>query len=233
MKENLKYPLIQHFLGIEIKTKAGTFDAETFTIMDVDENYDDGYAFTYILPYSHDKALIEYTIFSKNVSKKKFYKTKIRDYLKEKYNFEKKDYKILRKEFGAIPMDDRPFQPTLHPNVYNIGSTGGFTKPSTGYTFLKVQNFSKHLAHQIINESTFSIDNPSKPRYRYYDKLLLHVLSTSTLESRKIFMHLFKNNSIDKIFDFLNEDTSFIKDVNIMSSVPYWPFLKAMAKNLN
>ena len=96
-----------------------------------------------------------------------------------------------------------------------------------------MQNFSIHLAQQIINESTFAIDNPSKPRYRYYDKLLLHVLSTSTLESRKIFMHLFKNNSIDKIFDFLNEDTSFIKDVNIMSSVPYWPFLKAMAKNLN
>ena len=31
-------------------------------------------------------------------------------------------------------------------------------------------------------------------------------------------MHLFKNNSIDKIFDFKLEDTSFIKDVNIMSS---------------
>ena len=92
-KENLKYPLVQHFLGIEIKTKAGTFDAETFTIMDVDENNDDGYAFTYTLPYSHDKALIEYTVFSKHVSKKKFYKTKIRDYLKEKYNFENMLYK--------------------------------------------------------------------------------------------------------------------------------------------
>ena len=231
-KENLKYPLVQHFLGIEIETKAGTFDAETFTIMDVDENNDDGYAFTYTLPYSHDKALIEYTVFSKQLSKKKFYKTKIRDYLKEKYNFEKKDYNIVRKEFGAIPMDDRPFQPTLHPNVYNIGSTGGFTKPSTGYTFFRVQNFSKQLAHQIVNESSFTIENPSKPKYRYYDKLLLHVLSNSTSDSRRIFMHLFKNNSIDKIFDFLNEDTSFIKDVNIMSSVPYWPFLKAMAKNL-
>ena len=67
------------------------------SIMDVDENNDDGYAFTYTLPYSHDKALIEYTVFSKHVSKKKFYKSKIRDYLKEKYNFEKKDYNIVRR----------------------------------------------------------------------------------------------------------------------------------------
>ncbi len=231
-KKNLKYPLIQHFYGIEIKARAGTFDAETFTIMDVDETYEDGFAFMYVLPYSHDTALIEYTIFSENVLKKKFYRTKIKEYLLDKFGFNKGDYSLQRKEFGKIPMDDRIYSPTLHPNVYNIGSIGGFSKPSTGYTFLRVQQFSEQLAQEIINDQPMRFDNPSKARYRYYDKLLLHVLSTSTQDSRRVFMHLFKNNQIDRIFDFLNEDTSFADDLKIMSSVPYIPFFKAISKNL-
>lgn len=231
-KKNLKYPLIQHFYGIEIKTEPGTFDAETFTIMDVDESYDEGYAFMYVLPYSHDTALIEYTIFSEKVLKKKFYRSKIKEYLFDKFGFKKNDYEIIRKEFGKIPMDDRSYTPTLHPNVYNIGSIGGFSKPSTGYTFLRVQEFSKKLAFELMNGSDLNFKDPSKAKYRYYDKLLLHVLSTSTHDSRRVFMHLFKNNKIDRIFDFLNEDTTIIDDLKIMSSVPYPPFFKAIANNL-
>ncbi len=231
-KKNLKYPLIQHFYGIEIETEGGTFDPETFTIMDVDETFDEGYAFMYVLPYTHNKALIEYTIFSENVLKKKYYRSKINEYIKDKYGFEKGDYDVTRKEFGRIPMDDREHTPTLHPNVYNIGSIGGFSKPSTGYTFTRVQNYSKKLAHALINDNEIPQEAPSSKKYRFYDILLLDVLSESASDSRKVFRDLFKNNHIDKIFDFLNEDTSLLSDIKIMSSVPYTPFLKAIAHNL-
>ena len=231
-KKNLKYPLIQHFYGIEIKTEDSTFDPETFTIMDVDEFYEDGYAFMYVLPYTHNTALIEYTIFSEKIEKKKFYRAKIKEYLSQKFGYKKGDYKVTRKEFGKIPMDDRAFIPTLHPNVYNIGSIGGFSKPSTGYTFLRVQQFSKELAKTLVQNEPIRLEDPSKMKYRYYDKLLLHILANSTQDSRQVFMHLFKNNSIDNIFDFLNEDTTLIDDLKIMSSVPYMPFFKAIASNL-
>lgn len=231
-KRNLKYPLIQHFYGIEIKTKAGAFDPETFTIMDVDEYYDDGFAFMYVLPYSDDLALVEYTIFSDTPLKKKFYKAKIKEYLHNKFGFDREDYTIIRREFGKIPMDDRVYEPNLHPNVYNIGLVGGFSKPSTGYTFLRTQKFSEKIVSKIINNQKLEFTDPSKAKYRYYDKLLLHVLCNSTTDSRRIFMHLFKKNKIDHIFNFLNEETSILEDVKIMSSVPYLPFLKALAKNI-
>lgn len=231
-KENLKYPLVQHFLGMEIRGAAGTFDSETFVIMDVDEFYEDGFAFMYVLPYSHDTALIEYTIFSEKALKKKFYRKKIKEYIFDIYGLDKGDYEILRKEFGKIPMDDRAFEPILDSNVYNIGTIGGFSKPSTGYTFTRVQKYSSKLAHAIINNNPLPLDAPSKVRYRYYDLLLLHILSNSVPESRRVFMNLFKNNSIDKIFDFLNEEATIIDDLKIMASVPYTPFLKAIAKNI-
>lgn len=231
-KKNLKYPLFQHFYGMEIKTEAATFDPATFTIMDVDEYFDDGYAFIYVLPYTHNTALVEYTVFSEQVLKKEFYRNKIREYIFKKYGFEKDDYKVTRKEFGKIPMDDRIQTPMLHPNVYNIGTIGGFSKASTGYTFSRVQQFSSALANRLIKKEALEITTLSNAKYRYYDKLLLHILSTSAPESRQVFMQLFKNNSIDKIFDFLNEETTFRDDLKIMKSVPYLPFFKAIAKNL-
>lgn len=230
---SLKYPLVQHFLGLEIKSKPGTFDPETFIIMDVDNNFDDGFAFMYVLPYSLDTALIEFTVFSKDVLKKKKYREKITTYISEKYGLQENEYEILREEYGEIPMDDRKFVPSLHSHVYNIGTIAGFSKPSTGYTFTRVQKFSQKLAQSLIQARPIVIESPSKNRYRYYDILLLHILSTSTIESRNVFKHLFKNNSIDQIFNFLNEDGSILDDLRIMNSVPYTPFFKAIANNLH
>lgn len=231
-KKNLTYPLIQHFLGAEIEVEKPIFDSTTFTIMHLDEDFDEGFGFMYVLPYDRHRALFEYTVFSNETMKKKEYRKRIRKFLKMQHNLRKSDYTILRTEKGKIPMDDRPFDPELDTNIFNIGTMGGLTKASTGYTFLRVQEFSKKLADQIVKNEKPNLQPVSPKRYRYYDKLLLHILSTSVTDSHRTFHHLFKNNHIDQVFDFLNEDTNFFQDLKIMASVPSKPFLKAISKNL-
>lgn len=229
----LKYPLIQHFYGIEIETQASLFDPETFTIMDFDESFKEGPAFFYVLPFAHNKALIEYTIFSPNpLKKKQEYKVKLKKYLKTKYNLTKNDYKIIRKEYGEIPMDDRPYAPTYASKILNIGTVGGFAKPSTGYTFSRIQEYSQKLAQSIIDGKEPLFPTRSKAKFRYYDLLFLHVISGSTDVSLKVFRDLYKKHSLDTIFDFLSEETSFFQDLKIMNSMKYGPFLKAIVKNL-
>ncbi|MEQ9310237.1 MAG: lycopene cyclase family protein [Balneolaceae bacterium] len=228
-----KYPLIQHFLGLEIKTNFPVFDPETFTIMDFDEDFEDGLAFIYILPFRQNRALIEYTIFSSSpLKKKKEYRKKIKEYLKSKFDLSREDYEIKRKEYGEIPMEDRSYTPTYAQKIINIGTVGGLTKPSTGYTFTRIQKYSENLANSILQGNEILLPPQSEFRYRYYDLLLLHIISNSTKDSLHIFRDLFKNNSVDKVFDFLSEDTNFTDDLKIMSSVPYTPFLKAISKNL-
>ena len=41
---------------------------------------------------------------------------------------------------------------------------------------------------------------------------------------------MFKNNPIDRIFRFLNEESSLVEDVKLMYSVPSMPFLRALSK---
>ncbi|MCP9290303.1 lycopene cyclase family protein [Gracilimonas sediminicola] len=231
-RSQIKYPLIQHFLGWEIKTYEPAFDPETFTIMDFDNEFEPGVGFMYVLPYTQSKALLEFTVFSEDVLKKKKYKKKIKHYLLHELGLDKDHYEIRRKEYGEIPMEDRPHVPYYDKNIINLGSVGGQTKPSTGYTFTRIQDYTQKLAQNLIQGFEPLPPQQSKLKYRYYDLLLLHILSNSTNDSLRVFRSLFKKNNFDDIFRFLGEDTNLRQDLKIMSSVPYIPFFKAIWKNL-
>ncbi|WP_018127641.1 lycopene cyclase family protein [Balneola vulgaris] len=227
-----KYPLIQHFLGYEIHTEHDVFDPATFTLMDFDNQFDDGVAFMYVLPFDHNRALLEFTVFSEELLEKGVYEDKIEEYMDSKFGLHHTEYKIERVEYGQIPMHDQEYPPTYGKNIINLGMVAGLTKPSTGYTFLKVQEYTKQLADALIAKQKPILPPKSSFRYRFYDLLLLHILSTSTEDSLAVFKDLFKNNSFDKVFSFLSEKTNFVEDLKIMSSVPSLPFLKAITQNL-
>ncbi|WP_138430037.1 lycopene cyclase family protein [Fodinibius saliphilus] len=222
------YPLVQHFLGWEIQCQKAIFDDSILTLMDFDETVDDYLAFMYLLPWSTKTGLIEYTVFSDQLLEKKEYEEKISLYLNNRFGLQPIHYNITRREFGKIPMQDRPFVPWYKPNILNIGTVGGRTKPSTGYTFKRIQQQVKDIVAGLSTDEHPKADPPSQKRYRAYDLWLLHIIHNHPEEARKVFNHLFKNNSIDEIFRFLGEETTIMQDLHIMSSVPYLPFLHAI-----
>lgn len=227
---NIRYPLKQHFLGWEIDTQKPVFDESTCTLMDFDENFSDGVAFMYLLPWSTTSGLFEYTIFSDQLVSQKTYEEKISLYLNNRFNLKPVDYSITRREYGVIPMEDRPVIPWYKPRILNIGTQGGLTKPSTGYTFTRIQNQTDAIVNQLVTKGTPQTSPPSEKRFKAYDLWFLHILHDSPQQAPEIFRHLFNNNSIDEVFRFLNEDSSFLEDLKIMSSVPYRPFLHAIWK---
>ena len=86
----------------------------------------------YVLPTSTTEALLEYTLFSKNLLSKEEYEAEIQKYIE---NLGITEYEIIEKEEGNIPMTCYPFWKHNTKNIVNIGSAGGWTKASTGYTF--------------------------------------------------------------------------------------------------
>lgn len=231
-EDQIKYPLIQHFYGLDIECTRPVFDPETFTMMDFDTSYTPGVAFMYILPWSGTRGLMEYTIFSEQPEPKEFYHQKIKEYLQDSYGLSEAEYTVHRTEYGEIPMEHRPLQSPDNRRIINLGMLGGHTKPSTGYTFMRIQEYTRELAAALIAGLTLPDPNISAKRFRFYDKLLLHILSNSTSDSHRIFRDLFRNNPIDEIFRFLSEDTRIHQDLKIMSSVPPIPFIKAVFHSL-
>ena len=225
-----QHPLIQHFLGWEISASNSIFDHSVFTLMDFDETFDEGIAFIYMLPWTETTALIEYTIFSDTLLDKKRYEEKISLYLNNRFHLQPVDYNIDRKEFGKIPMEDRPHKPWYKPKIINLGTVGGVTKPSTGYTFKRIQKQTDTIVKNLLAGSSLQPQSPSNKRFKAYDLWLLQIIDQHPQDAFHVFNDLFKNNSLDDVFRFLAEETSVQDDLKIMRSVPYIPFLRAIWK---
>jgi lycopene beta-cyclase len=215
--------LWQHFCGVEIETKKDFFDSEIINLMDFDCEQRDSVHFFYTLPYDKNKAIVETTWLSKMKDKsQKDYDLQIKNYIEKNLNI--KDYKVTYKEVGAIPLFFPPISNNL--NKINIGTAGGMTRLSTGYTFLNIQEHSKYIRKNIENITTAKIFEISK-KYRFLDKIFLKVLKKHPQKMPDIFFKMF-NGSPNTVIKFLSNKSNFLEDLSIILKMPKWIFIKAL-----
>lgn len=224
-----EYPvLLQHFTGWFIETKKNHFDDSVATFMDFTVDQKMNTRFMYVLPFSANKALFEYTLFSKDVLTKNEYERELQKYLELNSI---KEYTIIEKEQGIIPMTSFKFWQDNSKNILNIGTVGGWTKASTGYTFKNTSKKTKELISFLKIENDF-INFRKKTRFWYYDLLMIDVLANHNHLGSKLFSTLFQRNSLKNVFRFLDEETSFIKDLRIMLSMPPLRFIIALFRRV-
>ena len=132
--------------------------------------------------------------------------------------------KITKASEGAIPL----FYPTHEEdkNKINIGTTGGMTRLSTGYTFLNIQEHSKYIRKNIENISKAKKFKISK-KYQFLDKIFLRVLEKNPEMMPDIFFKMFKS-SPKTVIKFLSNKSNFLEDLSIILKMPKWTFVKAL-----
>lgn len=230
IKSKSSFPfLLQHFLGWTIETENDVFDDKKATIMDFNIDQKNETRFFYVLPITKKKALIEFTIFSKKLLKKNDYSIELNKYI-SKLNILK--YNIVDNEFGVIPMTCYPFEKSNSNRILNIGTAGGWTKPSSGYTFRFIDKNTDRLIFYLKNKTPFSKIS-FKSRHWIYDLILLDVLYAKNYLGSDLFTKMFSKNSMNKIFTFLDNESSLIDEIKIASSFPKGIFTKALLKNLS
>ena len=217
--------LLQHFKGWIIETPNAAFDASKAVFMDFRINQKDDTAFVYVLPVSSTKALVEYTLFSKELLRDEVYETELKNYINDFLQL--KDFRVIEKEFGVIPMTNRKFSFCVRSDRFNIGTAGGMTKASSGYTFQFIQKQANKIIEYIGNDKPLSGIPATPNRFIFYDKVLLDVLYNKRASGKKIFATLFKKNKPQQVLKFLDNESSLAEEVKIISSLPTFPFLKA------
>ncbi|WP_035652671.1 lycopene cyclase family protein [Flavobacterium sp. ASV13] len=221
-----KYPVLQqHFLGWFVKTEIEIFNPEQATFMDFSVEQKGNTRFMYVLPTSKSEALVEYTLFSEKFLSKEEYENEIQLYL-EKLGINQ--FEIIEKEQGSIPMTSYPFWKKNTKKVLNIGTAGGWTKASTGYTFRNSDKKSSQLIEFLQNESLKMKDFHKRSRFWFYDLLLLDILYRNNELGCSIFSSLFKKGNPALIFKFLDEETSLIEDFKVILKCPKIPFIKSL-----
>ncbi|MDY8137042.1 lycopene cyclase family protein [Aquimarina sp. 2201CG5-10] len=228
-KQQNQYPVLnQHFVGWFVKTKVPSFDDKIATFMDFRVDQRSNTRFMYVLPTSKTEALFEYTLFSVDLLKEKEYEEEIVKYLQEKGI---KEYSIVEKEKGCIPMTCYEFRHQNSKNILHIGTAGGWTKPSTGYTFNSSFKKIKKLVTFLKTDTDFT-GFEKRSRFWYYDLLFLDVLHQDNSYGATLFSKLFQKNKISKILKFLDEETTISEEIKITTSLPWKRFLKALKKRV-
>lgn len=220
-----KHYLLQHFKGWFIETQQPIFDQPTLMDFRVAQHGD--CRFMYVLPTSSTSALIEYTAFSKQVLTQAEYDAELEKYITQQLGITQ--YNIVHTEIGVIPMTNAPFESQKSEKVIQIGTLGGYTKPSTGYTFSfiqkKCQKIAQNLAQNLPPLHSFTSQQFSK--YYLYDSIFLRVLSEYDYPSYQVFVDMFKKLPADLCLRFLDEETHLLEDLRVMNSVDKITFTKA------
>ncbi|WP_282132275.1 lycopene cyclase family protein [Cellulophaga baltica] len=225
-----KYPVLQqHFIGWFIKTEQPVFDPKVATFMDFSIPQRGNTRFMYLLPTTAHEALIEYTLFSEHLLKASEYEEAIKKYISQKIGVN--NYEIVEKEKGSIPMTSYNFTSKNTSKQIFIGTAGGWTKASTGYTFKSTQKKVTLLIQHLKDQKPLQ-NFGKRDKFWFYDLLLLDILHRRNDLGQSIFEALFKNRKPQLIFKFLDEETNLLEDVKFISALSPMPFIKALLRRI-
>ncbi len=131
--------LLQHFFGRTIRVDRPTFDPSTPSLMDFRTSQADGPHFVYLLPLSETEALVENTYLFPFTPPAGRHRHEIAEYLRMRYGVHPGSCEVLEEESGAIPMTTVSVPDAMGSRVTPIGLAGGAARPSSSYTFLRIQ----------------------------------------------------------------------------------------------
>jgi lycopene beta-cyclase len=220
----------QYFKGYFIKTEEASFSEDTAKLMDFSMNQASKgeIKFFYVLPFSSREALVECTVLSKNKENPEEYKPDLEEYIQQKLKIQ--NFTITEEERGMIPMTTQKMPSKSSERVFHIGTAGGMTKPSSGYTFRNIQRSCESFVNQWqlnYNLPPLSFIQTNK-RSKFYDNLLLHIIQHHPAQFQSVMEVLFQRNSMPQVLKFLDEETHLGEEIKLFLNLPWKPFLNAI-----
>jgi lycopene beta-cyclase len=221
--------LLQHFRGLVVRSESDVFDPELPLLMDFTTPQPRrGLSFGYCLPSDERVALIEYTEFSPAVLDDAGYARALEAYLPHVLGGDV-PHEVEHVEQGAIPMTDAVFARRVGRRVFRLGTAGGATRPSTGYTFAAMQRQAAAVASALARGLEPLPPRPYPRRHAWMDAVVLRALADGSLDGPAFFARLFDRNPPQRVLRFLDGASSPASETAVMATAPLWPMLRAAA----
>ncbi len=213
--------LLQHFRGQVLTFDRPLVDPSTPLLMDFRTPQPSrGVSFGYVLPLAADRALVEYTEFSRHRLDDAGYRDRLSAYLSTLFGAAADRARVEESEDGAIPMTDAVHRTRAGPGWYRMGTAGGATRPSSGYTFATMQRQAAAVAQALLAGREPVPPTPWAARHRWMDAVLLRVLDTPGARGADLFADLFARQGAERVLRFLDGVTSPAEELALMASAP-------------
>jgi lycopene beta-cyclase len=222
--------LLQHFRGWTVRFKVDAFDPSVPVLMDfsVPQPFRTaegaGVAFGYVLPDDARTGLVEYTQFSRGRLSDVEYDKALAEYLDVRHGaaggHAVGGYEIDEVEDGAIPMTDAVHARRVGRRVLRLGTAGGATRGSTGYTFSAMQRQAAQIAADLVARRAPRPPAAYPARHRWMDAVLLRALDRGLVDGPDLFTGLLLRNQPARVLRFLDGTTSLTEELRVMATTP-------------
>ncbi|WP_159945144.1 MULTISPECIES: lycopene cyclase family protein [unclassified Nocardiopsis] len=210
--------LLQHFRGWFVRTRVDAFDPGAAVLMDLrPPQPENGVAFGYVLPLSRREALVEYTEFGREALTTAEYERALEDYCGL---LGLPGVEVTAAEQGVIPMTDARFSTRAGRRVFRLGTAGGATRPSTGYTFSGVQRQAAAVAGALERGRVPVPPVPHRRRHLVMDAIMLRALDTGRVRGAEFFGGLFAANRFGDVLAFLDGGSRLPRELAMGLTTP-------------
>jgi len=220
--------LWQSFYGQEVVCGTDTFDPRRALLMGFTATATTSrqIPFTYILPISRRRALIEATVLGPDPLRA----TDLFEQLEQAKarHIGTHPSSIVRAESGMLPMGLHQQAVSLGPGHIQVGVMAGAARPSSGFAFQRIQHWAGQCCLAIA-QGRGPVGHAKDPlMMRIMDRLFLKVIAAEPRIAPALFLSIFQKADSASVIRFLS-GTSTSKDyVEIMTALPAQPFIRQL-----
>lgn len=220
----------QSFVGHEIDCSQPVFDANCAELMNFSTASAERVAFTYVLPLSRTRALVEFTVFSAIPSTFEALAADLDHAIVQR--IKGLAFTVRRSEKGILPMGLLPSSTDVIPapasSYVRVGLFAGAARPATGYAFQRIQRWAAVCA-KAISDGGLPIGHAQDPAFlAWMDTLFLKVIRHQPQLAPALFMCLFSHVSSDRAIRFLGDHGTFFDYIAMAWALPSRPFFQQL-----
>lgn len=218
--------LFQCFAGSEVQLDEPGIDdrdIELMTDMRVDRL---GFVFSYVLPLSRTRVLVEATRFSRQPLSAATMSSDL-DALLASRGW--REAPVLRSEYAVLPMG-LPLTPDTDalPGVVRAGTAAGALRAASGYGFLRIQAWADRCAEAIARTGK-PLGHPEEPRLRrWMDAVFLNALIANPERAPDFFLRLARLQPSAAFARFMSDQATAADVLRVITALPAGPFLRAL-----
>ncbi len=216
--------LFQVFAGRELVTDRDCFQTDSAELMTDLRCDTDGLVFTYVLPLTRRRALVEVTRFAARPLPRAALDIDLNALIAVRGWAAAT---VLRHEFAALPMGLQP-APTLPIGAVRAGVGGGGLRAAAGYGYLRIRNWAERCAAALVTGHA-ALGHPPEPALRsWMDALFLQVLRREPELGPELFLRLARGLNGQSFVRFMSDCASLADCARVMAALPPTPFLRVL-----
>ncbi len=217
----------QSFRGVEIESEHPLpFDVDEVGLMDAMAVDASGMRFRYTLPLTPTRALVEWTRFSPTPVAAQVLDAELDA---ELMRMGMAGVRVLRREGGVLPMSAQPVVENAARGAVFAGNSGGALRAASGYGFLRIQNWARACAEQLLRGGP-PLPHPAEPPLRRtMDRIFLQTVAADITRTPEYFLALARGVQPAALVRFLSDSAHLTDYARLIAALPTVPFLRQLA----